>query len=113
MFKKMMKQFLINDLNTIAKFIIDNPCWLSGFVDGQGCFTGSMYVDIKNTWGLQAQAEFNIVQNNIDKHLLDSIKLYFNNVGGVYKRPNDLSVYAVRSLTEFKETIIPHFYNYP
>jgi len=108
-----MKQFIINDLQIITKFIIDNPSWLSGFVDGEGCFTGSLYVDLRNTWGLQPQAEFNIVQNNIDKTLLEAIKVYFNDKGGVYSRPNDMSVYAVRSLPELKETIIPHFNKYP
>jgi hypothetical protein len=33
--------------------------------------------------------------------------------GGIYKRPNDMSVYAVRSIPELKEVIIPHFDKYP
>jgi len=109
----MLRHFIASNLNVITQFIINNPHWLSGFVDGEGCFTGSLSIDIKNAWGLQAQAEFNIVQNNIDKNLLEAIKMYFNNIGGVYSRPNDMSVYAVRSIPDLKEVIIPHFDKYP
>jgi len=91
-----MKHIIMNDLPAITKFIIENPNWLSGFVDGEGCFTGSLTLDLKSTWGLQPQAEFNIVQNNVDKNLLEGIRMYFNNIGGVYPRPNDISVFTVR-----------------
>jgi hypothetical protein len=108
-----MRNFLFSDLQALKTFVLANPHWLSGFVDGEGCFTASLFLDQDMTWGLQAQAEFNIVQNNIDKTLLEAIKTYFNDKGSIYKRPNNMSVYVVRKTIDLKETIIPHFERYP
>lgn len=108
-----MKNFLFNDFQALITFVKANPAWISGFIDGEGCFTASLSLDSDWTWGLQAQAEFNIVQKNIDKNLLEAIKIYFDNKGAVYSRPNDMSVYAVRKLIDLKQTIIPHFNQYP
>lgn len=64
-----MKNFLFSDLQALITFVKANPYWLSGFIDGEGCFTASLFLDKDMTWGLQAQAEFNVVQKNIDKNL--------------------------------------------
>jgi hypothetical protein len=108
-----MRNILLNDLQALSNFLIANPHWVSGFIDGEGCFTASLFLDKDMTWGLQAQAEFNVVQNNVDKTLLEAIKIYFDNKGAVYSRPNDMSVYAVRKIIDLKQTIIPNFERYP
>lgn len=108
-----MKFTHFNTLESIKKFLLTNPQWVSGFVDGEGCFTASFQVDIRSTWGVQPQAEFNIVQNNVDKLLLEGIKEHFDNKGGVYSKPNDMSVYSVRNTKDLRETIIPYFLKYP
>jgi hypothetical protein len=64
-----MKNFLFSDLQALITFVKANPYWLSGFIDDEGCFTASLFLDKDMTWGLQAQAEFNVVQKNIDKNL--------------------------------------------
>jgi len=80
-------------LESLIEFLQTNPSWISGFVDGEGCFTGSFTIDKRSTWGLQPQVEFNVVQNNVDRLLLEAIKEQFGNKGGVYSRPNNRSVY--------------------
>jgi len=87
--------------------------WLSGFVCGEGCFTGYLSLDIKSLWGLQPGLDFNITQSTNDKLLLEAINLYFNNKGGVYNKPNNVSVVAFRNVKVLKEIIIPFFYKYP
>ena len=87
--------------------------WLSGFVCGEGCFTGYLSLDKKSLWGLQPGLDFNITQSTDDKLLLDSINLLFKNKSGVYNKPNNVSVVAFRKVKVLKEEIIPFFNKYP
>ena len=108
-----MRLTKFNTLESLIEFLKANPSWISGFVDGEGCFTGSFVIDKRSTWGLQPQAEFNIVQNNVDQLLLEAIKEIFGNKGGVYSRPNNMSVYSVRNTKDLREVIIPYFLSHP
>jgi hypothetical protein len=49
------------------------------FCRREGCFTGSFVIDKRSTWGLQPQAEFNIVQNNVDRLLLEASNEHVGN----------------------------------
>jgi hypothetical protein len=108
-----MRLTKFDTLESLIEFLKTNPSWISGFVDGEGCFTGSFVIDKRSTWGLQPQAEFNIVQNNVDRLLLEAIKELFGNKGGVYSRPNNMSVYSVRNTKDLREVVIPYFLSYP
>ena len=100
-------------INKILKFLEENPMWLSGFVCGEGCFTGYLSIDEKSLWGLQPGLYFNITQSTDDKLLLEGINLFFNKKGGVYDKPNNVSVVAFRNVKVLKEEIIPIFSKYP
>nr|CAY33153.1 LAGLIDADG homing endonuclease [uncultured Glomus] len=108
-----MKLTKFDTLESLIEFLKANPLWISGFVDGEGCFTGSFTIDKRSTWGIQPQAEFNIVQNNVDQLLLEAIKEIFDNKGGVYSRPNNMSVYSVRKTKDLREVVIPYFLRHP
>jgi len=106
----------INHFNTkdeILSFLEKNPLWLSGFVCGEGCFTGYLSWDVKSLWGLQPGLDFNITQSTDDKLLLEAVNLYFKKGGGVYDKPNNVSVIAIRNVKVLKETIAPFFIKYP
>jgi hypothetical protein len=104
-----MRLTKFDTLESLIEFLKANPSGISGFVDGEGCFTGSFVIDNRSTWGLQPQAEFNIVQNNVDQLLLEAIKEIFGNIGGVYSRPNNMSVYSVRNTKALREVVLPYF----
>jgi len=87
--------------------------WLSGFACGEGCFTGYLSLNVKSLWGLQPGLDFNITQSKDDRLLLESINLYFNNKGGVYDKPNNVCVIAIRNVKVLKEVIISFFEKYP
>lgn len=57
--------------------------------------------------------DFNITQSTKDKILLEAINLYFGHKGGVYSKPNNVSVVAFRNVKVLKEVIVPFFYKYP
>lgn len=97
----------------ILGFLEKNPMWLSGFVCGEGCFTGYLSLDIKSLWGLQPGLDFNITQSTNDKLLLEAINLYFKKKGGVYDKPNNVSVVAFINVKVMKDTIVPFFNLYP
>lgn len=97
----------------ILSFLKENPFWLSGFVCGEGCFTAYLSFDIKSLWGLQPGLDFNITQSTQDKVLLEGINCYFENRGGVYEKPNNISVVAFRNVKVLKELIVPFFNKYP
>jgi hypothetical protein len=97
----------------ILAFLGKNPIWLSGFVCGEGCFTGYLSLDLKSLWGLQPGLDFNITQSTDDRLLLEAINLYFNNKGGIYEKPNNVSVVAFRNVKVLKEIIVPFFNLYP
>jgi hypothetical protein len=100
-------------MSEIWTFLEKNPIWLSGFVCGEGCFTAYLSLDLKSLWGLQPGLDFNITQSTNDRILLEAINFYFKNKGGVYNKPNNVSVVAFRNVKVLKEVIIPFFYKYP
>lgn len=120
-----MNKFELNSVNTdtnvyhfktvedILRFLEKNPMWLSDFVCGEGCFTGYLSSDIKSLWGLQPGLDFNITQSTDDKLLLEAINFYFRKKGGVYDKPNNVSVVAFRNVKVLKEIIVPFFNLYP
>jgi hypothetical protein len=57
--------------------------------------------------------DFNITQSTNDKMLLEGINLFFKDKGGVYNKPNNVSVVAFRNVKVLKEEIIPFFSKYP
>jgi LAGLIDADG endonuclease len=101
------------NVNDIFTFLENNPMWLSGFVCGEGCFTAYLSLEKKALWGLQPGLDFNITQSTNDRILLEAINKYFGNKGGVYDKPNNVSVVAFRNVKILKEVIIPFFYKYP
>lgn len=88
-----------------------NAKWLTGFVDGEGCFYVGIYKNPSLKLGWQVLPEFVIVQHECDVKLLYAIRKYFD-CGKV--RPNkgngdSIMMYRVRSITHLLEKIIPFF----
>lgn len=103
----------LNSEEEILLFLEKNPMWLSGFTCGEGCFTGYLSLDIKSLWGLQPGLDFNITQSTDDIILLQVINKYFENKGGVYTKPNKVSVVAFRNVKILNNIIVPFFIKYP
>ena len=92
--------------------------WISGFTDGEGCFTISVINNPTTRFGKQIFPEFVITQGAKSLNVLHKIKKYFN-CGSIilnkrYDNHNEyLYRYCVRSISELKEKIIPFFDLYP
>jgi LAGLIDADG endonuclease len=91
-----------------------DPNWVTGFVDGEGCFHISLARNINSKREWHVQACFNIGLHIKDKDLLLQIKSFFGEIGTILINKNrTLVTYSVRSLDKIIRIIIPHFNKYP
>lgn len=91
--------------------------WISGFTDGEGCFTISFIRNKTTRFGQQVFPEFVITQGAKSLPALKKIKNYFD-CGNIFlnKRYDNhnkhLYRYCVRAIPELQIKIIPHFKKY-
>jgi hypothetical protein len=78
-----------------------NNEWISGFVDGEGCFHVSVLKHPEMTVGYQVLPEFTVVQHERDKQILFALKEFFK-CGVVRRNHGDRWCYRVRSLEHLK-----------
>lgn len=88
-----------------------NPDYITGFVDGEGCFSLSIFKDSRRITGWQVKPIFSISLHNKDIKLLEAIQRTLN-VGKIYKHGTDSMQYRVSSLRNL-QVIIQHFDKYP
>ncbi len=82
--------------------------WITGFVDGEGCFHVGINPHKEMTAGFQILPEFTVVQHERDVQVLHALKAYFG-CGVVRKNHGDRMAYRVRSKQHLLEHIVPFF----
>jgi len=82
--------------------------WITGFVDGEGCFFIGVNPHHEMTVGYQILPEFTVVQHKRDIQLLHALKEFFG-CGVVRTNHGDRMAYRVRSVSHLIEKIIPFF----
>ena len=86
--------------------------WVTGFVDGEGCFHVGISKHAEMTAGVQVLPEFTVVQHERDVQVLHALKAYFG-CGVVRKNHGDRMAYRVRDRKHLLERIIPFFMEHP
>ena len=86
--------------------------WITGFVDGEGCFHVGInrHTDLK--CGYQVLPEFTVVQHKRDVKLLQALKDYFG-CGVVRTNHGDRWAYRVRGKEHLLQRIVPFFVKHP
>jgi LAGLIDADG endonuclease len=93
-----------------------HPCWVVGFVDGEGCFSvsihGSPYV--RQTRGWQVKPVFQVSQHVRFRNVLEELASFFG-CGKVRTKGPDsrVTVYAVDSMKDLAEVVLPFFEGCP
>ena len=87
------------------------PSWVTGFVDGEGCFFVGVNQHPEMTVGFQVLPEFTVVQHKRDIQLLYALKQFFG-CGVVRVNHGDRMAYRVRKIEHLKGRIIPFFEQY-
>ena len=86
--------------------------WITGFVDGEGCFYVGINPHEEMTAGYQILPEFTVVQHERDVQLLHALKAHFG-CGVVRKNHGDRMAYRVRGRAHLQERIVPFFVEHP
>lgn len=93
-----------------------DPDWLSGFVDGEGCFTVNIYNKKESVLGKGVKLVFKLTQDNRNYKVLEKIVEYLG-CGGLYSqskiknsRVTDL---MVTGLADIVGKVIPFFLAHP
>ena len=92
---------------------MDISSYISGYVDGEGCFTVSFSPRSKLRVGWEVRPSFSVSQNADRAEVLAAIREYF---GCGWLRPgrSDRTLkYEVRDLADLLTKVIPHFERQP
>ena len=93
------------------------PWWIVGFVDGEGCFSISIFKNSTTKSGIQVFPEFVVTQGAKSLSVLEDLQTVFD-CGKIYENKRtdnhreNLYRYCVRSLRDIQEKIIPFFEEY-
>jgi hypothetical protein len=92
--------------------------WVVGFVDGEGCFSCSIYRCKTMTLGWQVRPSFDVVQGESSRAALEELIRFFD-CGKIYlnrRKDNhreDLLRYNVYRFEDLRKKIVPFFSEYP
>ena len=86
--------------------------WVTGFVDGEGCFYVGINEHPDMKAGYQALPEFTVVQHKRDVQVLHALKAFFD-CGVVRTNHGDRMAYRVRHREHLLRRIIPFFVEHP
>jgi hypothetical protein len=95
-----------------------SPDWVTGFVDGEGCFSCPIYRCDTMTLGWQVRPEFAVVQGASSRDVLEELVTFFG-CGKVFRnrrRDNhreDIFRYCVQRITDLRAAVIPFFEQHP
>ena len=88
--------------------------WVVGFVDGEGCFSVSIFKNRTSKHGFQVMPEFVVTQGQKSISVLEEIKDFFG-CGSIFvnrrhdNHKENIYRFCVRSLKDIHKTIIPFF----
>lgn len=95
------------------------PYWLTGFTDGEGCFSISFNKRSKLKLNIEVRPSFSISQsgrrNTFDSkiNVLTEIQTYFQCGFIRTYKADGMCKYEVRNISDLHSYIIPHFEKYP
>ena len=99
--------------NTLALSKKELAQYLSGYVDGEGCFSVSVTNRDKLRIGWEIKPSFAVGQNYDRREVLDIMHAYFA-CGHIRRDWHDKTLkYEVRKAEDLIEKIIPHFLTFP
>ena len=87
--------------------------YITGFVDGEGCFSISFNKREKLVSGIEIRPSFSIGQNKKSLEVLQKIHSYFGCGAIRFSKSDQTYKYEVRSIKDIQTKIIPHFKKYP
>lgn len=87
--------------------------YITGFVDGEGCFSISFSKREKMKMGIEVRPSFSVSQHRRNKEIILFLQRYFKCGGVRYSKRDQNFKYEVRSISDLMKIIIPHFKKFP
>jgi LAGLIDADG DNA endonuclease family protein len=92
---------------------VDVPSYISGYIDGEGCFTVSISPRPTLVVGWEVRPSLSVSQNGDRAEVLLLIQQYFG-CGRLRPDRSDRTLkWETRSLASLIEAVVPHFWAYP
>ena len=93
--------------------VVDLPSYISGYVDGEGCFTVSISPRRSLVVGWEVRPSISVSQNANRGEVLLEIQRYFD-CGTIRPDRSDSTIkWETRRLNLLIERVVPHFRRYP
>ena len=93
--------------------LVDLPSYISGYVDGEGCFTVSISPRPALVVGWEPRPSISVSQNADRSQVLLLIQRYFG-CGTIRPDRSDSTLkWEARSLPLLLDQVVPHFHRYP
>jgi len=97
----------------LQKESMDFSWYITGFTDGEGCFSISFNRRAKLKTGIEVRPSFSIGQNKHSLQVLKDINAYFGCGAIRFSKADQMYKYEVRSIGDIMKRIIPHFKKFP
>ena len=92
---------------------MDLLSYISGYIDGEGCFCVSFQPSKRHRFGWEVRPSFSVSQNADRSELLFTLQKIWN-CGFIRPDRSDKTLkYEVRTIQDLVEIILPHFRSYP
>ncbi len=95
------------------KNMILDPWYVTGLVEGEGCFSVSFTLRRKLKIGIETRPSFSVSLNKRDVDLLKKLRKFFECGAIRYSNSDHTYKYEVRSVRDIVKKILPHFEKYP
>ena len=92
---------------------MDINSYITGFVDGEGCFQISFSLRKKMKFGVEIRPSFSLSQHKRNKDIILFLQKFFNCGGIRFSQKDQNYKYEVRSTQDLVKYVIPHFRSYP
>lgn len=91
----------------------DRPSWVTGFVDGEGCFYVGFQRKERMHLKLNVRTSFSVTQKKHSLQALQSLQIFFKGGGLRYSRTDNTYKYETRNLSHILQYVLPHFEKVP
>lgn len=92
---------------------MDIPSYVTGFADGEGCFSVSFSLRSKMKHGIEIRPSFSVSQHKRNKETILFLQSFFRCGGVRFSKRDQNYKFEARSIADLIKIIIPHFEAYP
>ena len=90
-----------------------DPWYVTGLVEGEGCFSVSFSLKDKLKVGIETRPSFSVSLNRRNLELIKKLREFFQCGGIRFSRSDNTYKFEVRDVKDIARKVIPHFESHP